>query len=162
MESLDGINLEDVYKTPNFCHTCQLRFGTRGFCLKAQLEIYLITSNVDHIDYFYVNDQDGWKKLVLPNDAEIKECSRGQELRGLITVCFAYNNLRGNLAAKDISETTTEIQVNGEPVVGFTNVMNCEFLRASQGHYWTPSSDSRFEIRARKIQPNTFLCIGAL
>jgi hypothetical protein len=213
MKDLDGINLEDVYKTPNFCHTARvpaeirhkgiLLEGPPGDVLTYQQGIsdaeahqsHNIDSefnsefmvlvrddstrqtcgalvNLDHRDYFYVNDQDGWKKLVLPNDAEIKEYSRGQELRGLIAVCFASKDLNAfsnsTLSAKDINKNMAEIQVNGEPVVRLTNILiglttlkPCWFLRGSQGHYWTPNSDAQFEIRARVIHPNTFLRISS-
>jgi hypothetical protein len=200
MEEPDDINLEDVFKTPNFCHTARVPAEIRhkGILLEGppgdlfnyqqgisekearspnDSELFRLVRddesrqkcplpvNIDAKDFFYVNDQEGWKKLVLPNDAEMKEYSRGQELRGLIAVCFAVcpwgKCPKGNFLAKDINETTAEIHVNGEPVVGFTNWKNCDFLRGSQGHYWPPNSDSRFEISARTIQPNTFLRIGA-
>jgi hypothetical protein len=200
MEEPGDINLEDVFKTPNFCHTARVPAESRhkGILLEGppgdlfnyqqgvseaealspnDSELFRLVRddgsrqkcevqlNIDAKDFFYVNDQDGWKKLVLPNDAELKEYSRGQKLRGLIAVCFAVcpwgKCPKGNLDASTINETTAAIQVNGEPVVGFTKIKNCEFLRSSQGHYFTPNSDSRFEIRARTIQSNTFLRIGA-
>jgi len=124
MENRSDINLDDIYKTPNFCHTARLPAEIRhtgiltgsapGDAFHFQDGISeqeaqntpndsefmrLVrddgsrqqcnaTLNIDHKDYFFVTDKDGWKKLVVPNDAELAEYGRGQQLRGLIALCF--------------------------------------------------------------------------
>jgi hypothetical protein len=39
-------------------------------------------------DFFFVKVGDGWKKMVLPNDAEVREYGNGQPLQGIVSLRF--------------------------------------------------------------------------
>jgi len=67
----------------------------------------------------------------------------------------------GTLQASDIASGAAEIEINGQPVVGLTDIHLCHFLRGEQGHYWPLSAESRFEIRARVTQSQSSLRFGS-
>ena len=129
-------------------------------------QVCTVRLNIDHKDYFFVHEREGWKKLVLPNNAEVAEYGTGMPLRGLIAVCFhvcAWGKCPpGNLLAEHIAEGKGQIEVNGQPVVGMTRANKCEFLRGSQGHYWPPSPESKFEVRVRTTEPDSFIRLGSI
>jgi len=116
---------------------------------------------MDYKDFFYVKQQEGWKKLVLPNDAELKEYGTGEPFRGIIATCLLACGWRkcpeGNLLEADIEAGLGEVEVNGMKVSNFTRFGSCGFLKHHHGHIWTPNSDGRYEIRARAVQDASFL-----
>jgi len=79
----DGLLSSSVRHTPNEGEHMRLisDAATRQTC-----EVPL---NMDHQDYFYVGEPEGWKELTLPNEAEIREYRTGDEpFKGLIMTCF--------------------------------------------------------------------------
>lgn len=136
--------------------------GSRQKCDEVRL-------NIDHKDFFYVSEREGWKKLVVPNDAEMAEYGTEQPLRGLVAVCLtqcAWNKCeKGQLNEEAFAEGKAEIQVNGEPVVGLTSTSGeCHFLKGAAGHQWpVPSGSSpKFEVSARVTEPDSHIRIGSV
>ena len=59
-----------------------------------------------------------------------------------------------------------QIDVNQEPVVNLTKADDDtyderNFLKNKDGHRWKPNQDGRFEIRARAMDPDTFIRFSA-
>ena len=160
---VDGVSIRDAEKTPNDSDLLRLvrDDGNRQKC-EARL-------NMDYKDFFYVNQKDGFKKLVLPNDRELEEYgSEGQELKGLVAICLAVcpwgKCPKGNLLTDDFDpeeNPSFEILVNGSPVIGYTKLARCNFLKGFSGHYWPLNTEGRYEIKVRAKAEGTFLRIGA-
>lgn len=134
---------------------------TRQICDEVRL-------NIDHKDYFYLSQREGWKKLVLPNDAEQAEYGAGQQpLRSYIAVCFTQcpweKCQKGMLDAAAVNDGRVSAQVNGNPVTELTPVENCHVLKGSQGHQWAVLSESfKFEISFRVNEPGSNIRIGTV
>jgi hypothetical protein len=120
-----------------------------------------IPLNKDYKDYFHVRDTHGWSQLTLPNNAEIKAYASGEELRGVIAVCFvncAWGNCpTGNIRRDEIHEGMAEMEVNGVKVANLTKFDDCDFLKHTDGHVWKPNSDGRFQIRAKVNKEKSYL-----
>lgn len=135
--------------------------GSRQKCDEVKL-------NIDHKDFFYVSEQEGWKKLVVPNDAERAEYGTGQPLRGLVAVCFTQcpwdKCEKGQLNVEAFADGKSEMQVNGEPIVGVTSAGECHFLKNAKGHLWpVPSGASpQFEVSVRVTAPDSNIRIGTV
>jgi hypothetical protein len=155
-----GISQKEADSSPNPSEFMSL---VRDDSSRQECSVML---NIDHKDFFYVHQRDGWRKLLLPNDAEIAEYGTGQPLRGLVAVCFQLCPWdkcdQGVLLAKDVEEGKGQIEVNGQPVVGLTLANRCHFLRGGQGHYWPVPADSKFEIRVRATEPKSYIRLATV
>lgn len=111
-----------------------------------------IPTNMDYKDYFFVSSKDSWRKLVLPNDSEIKEYGTGAPLKGIVAVCFAlcpWNKCpSGVLLDTSFHDYYFELKVNNVAVSNFTNFLECKILRHANGFEF-PVNNGRMEIQAR-------------
>ena len=128
-----------------------------------------VYTNLDYKDHFYVNINDDWKSLILPNDTEVNEYGNGQPLRGLIAMCLPLCSWgqcpKGSLDRKALDEGKIEFEINGLAVSKLHEFEECEILRHSDGYQWQPNSDGRFDIRARVNQtaePGSYLRVSSL
>lgn len=116
-------------------------------------QICPVRTNMDYKDYFYVNSNDDWKKMILPNDAELNEYGNGQPLQGIIMMCFTlctWNKCpKGVLDRRGLDEGKFELNVNGLNVTTLVQLEECELLQHSGGYKWKPDKNGRFDIRAR-------------
>jgi hypothetical protein len=118
-----------------------------------------ISVGMDYKDYFYVNEKEGWKKLLIPNDAEKAAYGTVKpRLQGVLAICMVGCSwgscLDGRLAFGTFERGESEMEVNGIKVVNFTNAFPCRYLKHEKGHKFRSNSDGRFEIRARTLEPS--------
>jgi len=75
--------------------------GLRLVTSTSQRQQCPILLNIDHDDYFYLHEKEGWKEITVPNDAEIQEygsggggdddaASNALHLTGLISICYLF------------------------------------------------------------------------
>jgi hypothetical protein len=123
-------------------------------------------TNVDFKEYFYVNSEDGWKKVVVPNDAEVEEYGTGQPVKGMLAFCLKWCNWNscppGNLRLESILVGIAQMEVNGMPVTNVTRMnaqvtQDCGLMSNAEGHSWIPNDHGRFEIRARVTEAGNYL-----
>lgn len=111
---------------------------------------------IDYKDFFYVNGKEGWKKLVLPNDAERAKYVTGAPLKGLIIIALGNCDWNKCNAAEirdnGIEAGDVEIVVNGVKVSSLLTARikrGENILRNENGFYFPPKDDGKFEIRVR-------------
>ena len=83
-----GISQAQADSTPNLSEEFSIVVDAKSrqaWCTEVHL-------NMDYKDFFYLNQQDGLKKIVLPNDRELAEYGRGQEMKGLVAACYGMCN----------------------------------------------------------------------
>jgi hypothetical protein len=111
-----------------------------------------IPLNMDYKDYFFVNSVDSWKKLIVPNDAELKHYSDGQSLYGLVLVCFTLCSWgkcpAGVLHPKTFPDKFA-MQVNGVDVTILREFQECALLQHDNGFRWPPNKQGQLELRVR-------------
>lgn len=142
-----GMGLETAKKTPLENELMDLVYT------EADRQTCPISTNVDYKDYFYVsNFEDSWKKLVLPNNAEVKEYRSDQILHGHIAMCFTLcpwgKCPAGVLDVKAFPEKL-DIQVNGKAVTDLREFEECVFLKHADGYQWTANAEQKFDVRVR-------------
>jgi hypothetical protein len=111
---------------------------------------------IDYKDYFFVQKSDGWRHLVLPNDAELREYG-GEEskpLQGFVTLCYPICGWGkcppGNLDNRSsLKNGTLEIQINSVQVTTITEFLGCDVLKHANGYQFPANSNDRFDIRIR-------------
>jgi len=115
--------------------------------------------NMDYVDYFFLRQQEGWKMIVLPNDAEIEtymDDNNNPSLKGLIAfslVTCSWGKCPGGDVREDgVNLNHVEIQVNGVKVSSTIAVQSLVFLRHDGGLYFQPNGGGRFEIDVRVLQ----------
>lgn len=123
--------------------------------------------HIDFKEYFYVNFDDGWKNVVVPNDAEVKEYGVNEQsiTRGVIAFCLKWCNWNKcperNMDVDGILAGNATIEVNGQRVEKLTRFhtssQECVLTSHAGGRYWAPNPDGRFDIRARVTRPKWFL-----
>ena len=132
-----------------------------------------IPTNMDHKDFFFVAGGEGWKRLTLPNDSELAEYGRHNELanvQGYVALCFTlcpWGKCPGGvLQREDFYAGKFEIQVNGVSVDHLAHFQDCELLKHENSYLWPPhASHGRFEVAVRvtdQANPRDFLRIGAI
>lgn len=104
---------------------------------------------IDHKDFFWVREGDGWLSMTVPNDSEILTYRRGQQVEGLIMVCLKICPLKrcpddviGFGPLKRGTENL-QIRVDDRPVIGVKKFSDCHFLQGEQGLRWGPGRDGR-------------------
>jgi hypothetical protein len=125
-----------------------------------------VLTHLDYKESFFVNSDDTrWRKVVVPNDAELSEYGTGQPLRGLIAVCIRWCEFNKcpplALSFADLQTSLFVMEVNGEAVTNITHLKSsqdrCVFLKRKSGYYWTPNEAGRFEIWAKVLKFGRFL-----
>lgn len=109
-----------------------------------------VTTYLDFKDFFFVNSKH-WDKLVLPNDAEMKEYGTGADLHGVVSFCFrtcAWNRCPDQVLGPNDFGQGFEMMVNGVSVSNLTMFEECHLLRHEEG-YKFPVVNGRMEIGAR-------------
>jgi hypothetical protein len=125
-----------------------------------------VATLLDFKDYFYLHQREEWKKLILPNDAELKEYgSPDHVLKGMILMCFKLcdwgNCPTGTIVTSDFDEGKFQMLVNGDKVTGLIPSKDCMILTNSEGNLFQPNVDGKFEIMAKVVEPNFFMRISA-
>jgi hypothetical protein len=126
----------------------------------------------DFQDNYYVHNREGWRHLVVPNDAEAlaylpRRGGQQHQLKGIILVCMTACNSRkcdpSQLFPDDVNEHGRgEMEVNGVPVQSLTPADACHFLKHANGHIWQPNAQGRFQVRVRVIEPNWFMLLSSI
>jgi hypothetical protein len=165
-----------VYTQSNECDTMRLVYEAsdkdpRRLDCDQQLHI-------DFKEYFYVSHEDGWRHVIVPNQAEHAEYGKSAsddmaatEMKPIrspaaIAVCLVWCSWNKcppghvNLAALESGNAT--IEINEQKVTTWTrfhsNGPECVLMGHSNGRYWTPNHSGRFVIRARvDATPQAFL-----
>lgn len=125
-----------------------------------------VTTIMDYKDFFYLHERDQWKKLILPNDSEMREYgSPGQELQGMILMCYKLCDWGkcpvGALGSNDFQPGKFEMKVNGASVSNLTKVQDCDLLTNPEGVMWKPNPDGKFEIMAKIAEPNSYIRLSS-
>lgn len=126
-----------------------------------------VTTIMDYKDYFYLHAREESKKLILPNDAELKAYgSDKNQLHGLIMTCFPEcpwgKCPAGSVSGRDyFNEGKFSIAVNGVLAANLTKLHECDVLTNPDGFLWKPNEDGRFEIKVRVLEPDSFIRISA-
>jgi hypothetical protein len=130
-----------------------------------------IDTILDFKDYFYVDDREGWKKLVVPNDAALKEYGNGQPLQGLVVLCFAICEWgacpNGSVGRDEAFPAAYEVQINGVAVAQLWPIQGdvCAISKNADGFKWVPNADGRFEVQIRinkTSPPGSFLQLSSV
>lgn len=141
-----GIGLREASSSTNEGEQMMLVYS------EEDRQVCPLQTNMDYKDYFYVNAKDDWKKLVLPNDAELKEYGNGKPLQGLVAMCFTlcpWGKCPNGVLDRSAFPSQFELEINGLAVSELREFQECEILRHEDGFKWQPNSDGRFDIRAR-------------
>jgi hypothetical protein len=121
---------------------------------------------MDYKDYFYVNEKEGTKKLVIPNAAEKLMYNHKDPLLGVIMVCFATCSWgkcpAGNVASGEVLAGQGEMWVNGEKVVGFTQISGCSILQHAKGFMFKSNGDGQYEVSAKVLQDKSYMRISSV
>jgi hypothetical protein len=135
-------------------------------------EICSLETILDYKDYFYADRREGWKKLVVPNNAALQEYGNSQPLQGLVLICFAtcdyFKCDSGDVGRKKNFPAAFEIQINGGAVTDLWPIRasECSIARNEQeGYKWTPNADGRFEVQFRvkdTNDPGSFLQVSSI
>jgi len=123
-----------------------------------------IPTNMDYKDFFLVSGAEGWRSLMLPNNAELKEYGKGQEkpnLKGYVAICFAGcawgKCPRNVLQPGHFAEGKFELTVNGKSVDRLSSFTDCVVLYSQEsGYTWQPNVDGRLEVAARVTEKASF------
>lgn len=114
---------------------------------------------MDYKDYFYVDRSEDWKKLVLPNNAEVKEYGTADQpqlmLHGYVAMCLtlcSWGDCPAGVLTRDAFPDKFEIQVNGVAVTQLWPVEECEILRHESGYQFAVNDDGKLDIRVRVKQ----------
>jgi hypothetical protein len=123
--------------------------------------------SIDFREYFYVAANDGWKHVIVPNDAEQLEYGHDRRpiQRGVIAFCLKWCNWNacplGHVDIAGFVAGNATVQVNGLAVTNFTKVhslsQECVVTSHANGRFWLPNDKGRFVIRARAESPGTFM-----
>jgi hypothetical protein len=123
--------------------------------------------SIDFKEYFYVAANDGWKHVIVPNDAEQLEYGHGRRpiQRGMIAFCLKWCNWNtcppGHVDIAGFVAGNATMQVNGLPVSNFTKLhslsQECVLTSHENGRFWLPNDKARFVIRARAESPGSFV-----
>ena len=143
-----AISFEDASSTPNDGELMRLTYED----LRQECSVAL---NIDYKDYFSLHPHEGWKKMLIPNRAAIKEYRVPNQtpLKGLVG--FALGSCSwGKCKEPDAREADfldfVSMTVNGVSVTNTTLFQgSAVFLQHSDGHYFAPNQDGQFEIRAK-------------
>jgi hypothetical protein len=126
-----------------------------------------VTIHMDYQDYFYLPEREGWKKLIIPNDSELKEYGiAGQKLKGLVAMCILEcpsGNTKcqpGELRREDFYDRKFKMSVNGLSVHNVTRLQECDLLENTKGMIWPLNKDGRFEITAKVFEPDSYLRVS--
>jgi hypothetical protein len=126
-----------------------------------------LCSLVINKDYFYLHTREEWKKLILPNNAELKAYgSNKNELQGLILMCFPEcpwgRCPKGSVSGRENFDARKfSIVVNGVAVTNLTKLHTCDILTNPNGFLWEANEDEKFEIKTRVLEPESFIRISA-
>jgi hypothetical protein len=126
-----------------------------------------VTTLMDYKDYFYLHTNEDWKKLILPNDAELRVYGSDEnQLHGLVVMCFPEcpwgNCPTGSVSGRENFEIGKfAITVNGVSVTNLTKLHECDILTNPDGFLWKPNEDGRFEIKAKVMEAESFLRISS-
>jgi len=101
---------------------------------------------IDHKDYFWVREGDGWLSTTVPNNSEIAAYRRGntQQSEGLIMVCLKICPLKrcpdDVIGFGPLKRRTNKvnIRVDDRPVIDVKKFAECHFLVGEQGIRWGP------------------------
>jgi hypothetical protein len=123
----------------------------------------------DYKDYFYTHEEEGWKWMVVPNDAEMQVYVDSDfKFAGYVMICFRYcdwnncDSLVENILAREYRQGKGEIHINGVPVVDFTDTThNCYWPNHTDGFVWEPDENGRFNFTARAVAPNNYMRISS-
>jgi hypothetical protein len=114
---------------------------------------------IDHKDFFYLRNQDGWLYSTVPTHAEIQAYQRNPP-QGIIIICLKvcpmdrcsddYVGLTGQSSAH--GDATVDIRVDGRDVKNILNLdHHCHILENESGIRWGPgkAGDGRYKISLR-------------
>lgn len=125
-----------------------------------------VTTIMDYKDYYYLHEKEIWKKLILPNDSELKEYGHaGQKLEGMILMCYKVCDWGqcppGAMKSEDLETGKFKMSVNNVPVTKLIKSKECELLTNREGVLFKPNAEGRFEIMAKVFEPSSYLRISS-
>jgi hypothetical protein len=118
--------------------------------------------NVDHQDYFFVSQPDGWRHVDLPNGFEVEAygngSSSGSLLKGVVAICYVgcpwgkcletdkrwqHQQQLGDVDHNnnDNNSSVVDLQVNGVDVTNLREIdahSDCHVLGHANGFVWAP------------------------
>lgn len=130
------------------------------------------TLYIDFREYFYVSEPEGWRHVIVPNEAELNEY--GTSINGVnqaiqssaaVAFCLKFCNHfvcpTEDLNIAAILSGNATMEINGRPVTQLTQFINtgheCVLTGHDEGRDWIPNAEGRFVIRARALWPKSFL-----
>ncbi|CAB9513084.1 expressed unknown protein [Seminavis robusta] len=120
----------------------------------------------DHKDHFFISSEQGWRKLVIPNNAESEYYKEfdATKSKGWFFACMAscdWDNCdNGDIRNSIVNETMNggefghmQMELNGVPVTGLKCFNRCCALQhddsdPAQSFRWTPNADGKYEFRS--------------
>lgn len=151
-----GLLMGEARKTPNEGETLRLvgEDEQRQVCAEALL-------NIDHYDFFYLSQSEGWKQIIVPNRRELEYYGDGNDFVGQIAICYVncpWNTCPDHNFFGGINDGKEEITVNDVQVKSQINIgMGCFLLLNEAGTTWNPNSDGQYLFRMRVNETDTYL-----
>jgi len=118
---------------------------------------------IDHKDFFYVREGDGWLSTMVPNPVEEWAYGRGEPREGIIMVCLKICPL-GRCPEESVgfgyikrNRGKLFITVNDQPVKMINKLEGCHFLAGDHGLRWGPGIEDsgRYQLKFRVEDPGT-------
>lgn len=102
------------------------------------------TLKIDHKDFFYIREGDGWLSTVVPNQVEIQAYRRVHKAEGYIMICLkpcplgrcSDDYIGFGESAKGRNQI--ELMVDGDLVTGVHYIDGCHLLENENGLRWGP------------------------
>jgi hypothetical protein len=123
----------------------------------------------DYKDFFYAHGKDGWVSITIPNNAEKEAYGYDPAVfKGMIVIfesnCDWGRCQPGDLRlATDFTAGNFELEVNGKHVTSLSGMAHGgNVLKGEDGLYWKPNEEGAYELRARVIQPTSYLRLGSI
>lgn len=151
-----GIGRQEANRIENDSDRMRLVFE------EADIQQCSVPILIDFKDFFYLHHREGWKSMILPNDAEVQAYpSTAKSLKGVIMVCIGGCSW-GKCAPDDIRETAfvdggVEMEVNGERVTTIKLHDRCFLIGHEGGMHWQPDGNGKFGIRARVTTDDSYV-----
>jgi hypothetical protein len=100
--------------------------------------------NVDHQDFFFVSERDGWRHVDVPNSREVQAYG-SIALRGVLALCYVGcpwgQCMATDMRWKSGSSNVVDLRVNGVDVTNLKEIdahSNCFVLEHEGGSVWEP------------------------
>jgi hypothetical protein len=104
-----------------------------------------IPLNVDHQDFFFVSQRDGWRHVYVPNSREVEAYGSIIALHGVVALCYVGcpwgQCLATDMRWKSGSPNVVDLRVNGVDVTNLKEMdahSNCFVLEHQGGFVWEP------------------------